>query len=359
LAGAGATGAGKLETAALDAPPLPARGVGLPSSGICLREREAVRDVREPTLSLLSRLWLAEPGEEELAAARNIEGFAQACGEKGELARHWTDLFLLNVYPYGTVFSDASAELNGELAQKTAGLFRDRGYAPPELSTTGAPDHLGLCLGFLDYCGKNGFSEPAFRGWLRNWIPVCCAAVEREPWGHPFYRALARETAQRLLAEPAADSRPGAFVADGHAFERSEPGPEEELGLRELLQFFLAPARCGFFLSRARLGEIARGAGLCVPFGSRFDVARALFAAAGESGRVPAVLSALEEEIAGWRNGYERLAAEHSLWEEAKGRWTDRLAGARRRLEGMRELLDSPPEVEYGEARWTDGTARA
>jgi len=57
--------------------------------------------------------------------------------------------------------------------------------------------------------------------------------------------------------------------------------------------------------------------------------------------------------------GAERIAAEHSLWEEAKGRWTDRLAGARRRLEGMRELLDSPPEVEYGEARWTDGTARA
>ena len=74
----------------------------------------------KPPLSLLSRLWLSEP---DAALLRNAvdAGFPQASIE--DLALAYADLFLLNVYPYGSVYLDSSGELNGA---PTAELVRER-----------------------------------------------------------------------------------------------------------------------------------------------------------------------------------------------------------------------------------------
>ena len=58
-----------------------------------------MRALDKPTLSLLSRLWLSEPDAEALARAR--EAGLSAAADPPTLAAAWTDLFLLNVYPYG------------------------------------------------------------------------------------------------------------------------------------------------------------------------------------------------------------------------------------------------------------------
>jgi putative dimethyl sulfoxide reductase chaperone len=282
----------------------------------------------KPSLALLSRFWLREP-DASMAAA-------------------YTDLFLLNVYPYGTTFTDPSGELNGPAAWETARCYEERVYRPPELFEVGAPDHVGLCLGFLDHLEKRGEKDVEFASSLMEWVPICCLAVEREPSVHPFYRALAADTRERLMFDvlplPACGERVGV---------RGEE--EEEISVSHIVRFLLAPARSGLFLSRAKLGQVARTAGMRLPFGSRFDVARTLFGTAGENGLVGIVLDLLEEELIAWEAAYRGWAEEHPRWSHSAARWLDRTGETRRMLGQMREILSNPPELEYADGRGGEG----
>jgi TorA maturation chaperone TorD len=298
--------------------------------------------LNKPTLSLLSRLWLSEPDEGALVLAR--EAGLSGVDDPSALTAAWTDLFLLNVYPYGTAFTDVSAELNGPAAAAAARRYAFAGYQPPELARTGAPDHVGLCLGFLAHLAAGGREDPEFLSWTLDWLPVCALAVERQPLAHPFYRDLAAATRNVLLAGPSA---PAGGIGDLLPVLDAGPEPDDELDLSRVVRFFLAPAACGLFLSRSRLGGLALEAGLRLPFGSRFDVARALFEAAGESGRVGPVLDALSAEVEGWDAAYAALARDHASWETRAGAWRRRLDATTERLAEMRRILGSPLELEY------------
>jgi len=277
----------------------------------------------DSSFGLLSRLWLREP-DASMAAA-------------------YADLFLLNVYPYGTAFTDPSGELNGPSALEVARRYGERGFRPPELSEVGAPDHVGLCLGFLEHLERRGEKDVQFSSDLLEWVPVCCLAVEREPSAHPFYKAMAELTRQRLMAG-IPDSIPVPARGEGVGAMGEE---EEEVGLSHVLRYLLAPARSGFFLSRAKLGQLARSAGMRLPFGSRFDVARALFQAAGESGKVGTVLDLVEAELVEWEGAYRAWSEEHPRWAPSAALWLGRTGETRRRLVEMREILDNPPQLDY------------
>jgi TorA maturation chaperone TorD len=301
-----------------------------------------VRAMTKPTLSLLSRLWLAEPDKETLASAVEA-GLADA--DPSDLASAWTDLFLLNVYPYGTAFTDISGELNGPAAAAASRRYDAEGYQPPELSGTGAPDHAGLCLGFLAHLAAQGREDPPFLAWTLDWLPVCALAVERQPFAHPFYRDLAAATRETLFSMPASTA---AASEDLAPVLQTDSDDEEEVGLSRVVRFLLAPAASGLFLSRSRLGALALEAGLRLPFGSRFDVARSLFEAAGENGRVEPVLEALSREAESWDAAYTAQAREHASWRMRAAVWRGRIAATRERLTEMARLLDSPLELEYG-----------
>src|SRR3990172_12671037 len=100
-------------------------------------------------LHTLSSLWLHEPDSVTVARAENELGLPTATPD--ELAAAYADLFLLNVYPYGTAYTDPDGELNAPSAHKLATLYETQGYCPPELNEVAAPDHLGLCLGFIHH----------------------------------------------------------------------------------------------------------------------------------------------------------------------------------------------------------------
>jgi TorA maturation chaperone TorD len=300
-----------------------------------------VRGVPAPALSLLSRLWLSEPDAATLALA-NDAGIP--CEDNpAAMSAAWTDLFLLNVYPYGSAFTDASGELNGPSAAWAAERFRSADYDPPELATSGAPDHAGLCLGYLAHLGETGRSDPEFLAWALEWIPVCSLAVERQPAPPPFYRALAEATREILLA------RASSPLPEHNLLPAIQPEAEEsELNLSAVVRRLLAPAASGFFLSRSRLGAIALDAGMRLPFGSRHDVARALFEAAGESGRVEVVLEGLGLEADAWDASYSRIADASPGWASRAAKWRGRVVETRALLSGMAGILDSPLELEYG-----------
>ena len=142
-----------------------------------------------------------------------------------------------------------------------------------------------------------------------------------------------------------------AFEPDESAPQSADADEEEEVGLSDVVRFLLSPARSGFFLSRARVGQLARAAGLRLPFGSRFDVARMLFQTAGEGGKVGTVLDLLEAELAAWENAYRAWPDAHRRWAPFADRWLRRTGETGRRIEEMRTILENPPELEYTDGR--------
>jgi len=287
------------------------------------------------SLILLSRLWLHEPSGDDVARAVDELGLPFA--DPDELAQAYADLFLLNVYPYGTAFTDPDGELNAPGAQRIAAMYDAHGYRPAELAQVGAPDHLGLCLGFIAHVGERELG-------IGEWAPVCCLAAERDPSAHPFYRALAEVTRDCLLqsAMPAAP----AFLHSSFDI----PHSDEDVHLRDIVRFFLAPARCGIFLSRSRWGQMAKSLGMRLSFGSRFDVADAFFRAAGDNGQVADLLRALDAEISQWAAAYSAWAAGYPTWKPFAPLWLERTDAAQRMLETMRLTLDRPPELETDDA---------
>ena len=290
---------------------------------------------------LLARLWLHEPDAETVARA--VSELDLPAADPAELAAAYAELFLLNVYPYGTAFTDPSGELNGPDALRLATLYEVHGYQPPELNFVGAPDHLGLYLGFLVHVGREAISASTDSF---GWGPVCCFAAECDPSAHPFYRALATLTRKFLLAET-----PHSKIQN---LESPVGNPQAEVGLRDLVRFFLAPARCGMFLSRSRMGQMAKALGVHLPFGSRFEVAERLFEGAGDNGTIDDLFGLVETEMDRWDTAYRAWLAACPAWQPFAAQWLERIDAARHTLAEMRQVLESLPEVES-----TDGPARS
>jgi len=276
---------------------------------------------------LLSSVWLHEPNAETISRAVKELNLPHA--DPDELASAYTDLFLLNVYPYGTVYTDPDGELNAPAAQQVADLFEAHHYHPPELNQVGAADHVGLCLGFLSFASINDISNIQL-----DWLPICCLAVEREPSAHPFYRVLASRTGDLLLNAPMTNYQLPIFDL------QSLFSQDDEIRLRDIVRFFLAPARCGVFLSRSRLGQIGKQIGARLPFGSRFEVAESLFASAGEAEILDKLTSTLKDEVEAWANEYQSWVEKYPAWKPFGELWLSRTMNATRTLDGMREMME-------------------
>lgn len=318
--------------------------------------------------SLLSRLWLREPDAEMLARAREFDASLQTDTDSVTLAAAYADLFLLNVYPYGTAYTDEWGELNTAESQRVADLFAAHGYQPPELREVGAPDHLGLCLGFVGHLALTPSPSPAGRrallpllvgeGWgegelnqffktLLTWVPVCCLAAERDPTAHPFYRALAQVTREWLIADSRWQLAHRQSISAPHYPPSAIRHQPDELRLRDVIRFLLAPARCGLFLSRARLGQMALALGTRLPFGSRFEVCEWLFVSAGQNERTTQLLQQFAQEAAEWASAYRAWSSAYPAWQPVGAQWLARVEAMQTILREMEALSLRPLDLEY------------
>jgi hypothetical protein len=285
---------------------------------------------------IFSHLWLHEPDAATIARASIEFGLPTATPE--ELAAAYADVFLLNVPPYGTAFTDERGELNGLAAQDAAALFAAHGYQPPELNEVGAPDHVGLYLGFAAQTPGMVSGK-----WL-EWMPICCLAVEREPGAHLFYKALAAKTREAVLNKlqtpniklqnqlSVVSHQPSAITTHHLPLTTHQP----ELSLHDLMRFFLTPTQCGVFLSRSRLGQMALALGLRLPFGSRWDVAEWLFQSAGEAEQVNGLIREIEIEVSAWTAEYKKWAEAYPAWRPVAEAWLARTSAAQSQCAKMR-----------------------
>jgi TorA maturation chaperone TorD len=272
-------------------------------------------------------LWLREPDGAALAHARQSLGLEPPASSPEELAQAYTDLLLLNVYPYASIYLDPNGELGGQRAAKVEALFEETGYAPPALRDVAAPDHIGLMLGYLEAAGPANILPL-----LLDWAPAFCLAVEREPGAHRFYRSLAAFTRATLLHS----SIPPLFDPSTPPSIPLTSAPDDDLTLHTLVRHLLTPARSGLFLSRGRLGHLGRELGLRLPFGERFAVGLALFQAAGAAGAVPGLIDRLSGEVEAWDSAFGVWAEQYPAWAAYAAESRGRLAGTRRLLSEIR-----------------------
>ncbi|BCX02187.1 MAG: dehydrogenase [Candidatus Roseilinea sp.] len=308
------------------------------------------------TLTLLAELWLHEPDAATVTQAQRALGLPDA--KSADLAIAYVDLLLNSVYPYGTSFTDAWGEINTPEAEQMYEWFAQHAFDTDALREVGAPDHIGVCLQFLAHT----LDAPCipFNTQLLRWAPALCIAVEREPGAHPFYKALAERTRAMLfrlslpvdrglldesrfdVTLPPLSHLSSDWLANGF-IPLADEDEEQEVRLKDIVRFLLIAERSGMFLSRARLGYLANGLGIRLPFLPRFDLGELLFLSAGEAGRLDDLIRMLHAEIADWRAAYAGVAQTWPPWSDYAASWQVRLANSATLLDGMQHIIEINP----------------
>lgn len=212
----------------------------------------------------------------------------------------YTELFVLQLPPYASMYLGNEGMLGGEARDRVAGLWRALGLLPPV-----EPDHLAALLGL--YAGlvdaERGASDDAQRRARRgarhallwehvlSWVPVYLVTVDE--LGSPAYRRWALRLADVLAAEAEALGPPVAVPLHlRRADQLTDPRTE---GLEACLGSVLAPVRSGIVLTRADLARAGRDLELGVRMGERRFMLRSLLRQ-----DVPATFRWVSEEASRW-----------------------------------------------------------
>lgn len=273
-----------------------------------------------------------EPRDEHRAVARLLD--LPEAPSPGE----YTDLFLMNLYPYASVHLGEEGMLGGEARDRVAGFWRALGISPPA-----EPDHLGSLLGLLAAVMEReaGETDPAraallararralVREHLLPWVPAFTGRVKET--GGPYYTRWA-ELVERLLREEAELDAERMDALPVHLAAAAElPDPRRSAGEdpgegpgEAFLRAVLAPVRSGMILTRLDLARAGRQLGLGVRQGERLFILKSFLAQ--DAG---ATLSWLAAEAEAW----EERHGDTPAWDSAiESWWEGRARGAARLL---------------------------
>lgn len=205
------------------------------------------------------------PAQVKIAAAIGLPGVPDTA--------EYADLFLFQLYPFGSVYLGVEGMLGGEARDRVAGFWGAIGEPPPE-----EPDHLTVLLSQLaaiteredhvdDAPGKRILRHARhafFWEHLGSWV---FAYLQRaRELGSPFYRVWAETLATSLLEE--AETLGAARELPLH-FRSVPPLPGANAGPDRLNEALLAPVRSGLILTRSDLARIAGEAAVGARFGER------------------------------------------------------------------------------------------
>ena len=221
---------------------------------------------------------LAEPPGTEQARLGRILGL-----DGTPDAPAYTEVFVLQLYPYASVYAGADGMLGGDAADRVAGFWRALHRTPPP-----EPDHLAALLGLYASLAEQEAAEvdPTRRlMWrvgrkallwehLASWLfPYLDKLREIGP---PFYRSWGALVGEALIAEIDAVGPPDTLplhlrLAPPLPDPRRDEAPAFVGGL-------LAPVRSGVVLTRADLARAAHDLGLGLRMGERRFILEALLA---------------------------------------------------------------------------------
>ncbi len=194
-------------------------------------------------------------------------------------------IFLEQLYPYASVYLDASGMMGGEARDRVAGFWRALGETPPP-----EPDHLGTLLAAYASLseavpdGAGTAAERATAAWERaraaflwehvlSWLPLWLAKLEQI--GSPTYVAWGRLLGTWLTSEAELLELPEELPAHLRvAPDVALPGDDAEAFIAALL----SPVRAGFILTSTDLANLADAAGVALRAGERRYALKALLA---------------------------------------------------------------------------------
>lgn len=265
-----------------------------------------------------------------LGAIADAPAAARACPALGlepvSDAEH-TDVFVLNLPPYASVYLGPDGALGGEGTDRVAGFWRAIGVTPPA-----EPDHLAALLGLYARLGeaiaeaRRPATAAALARWQASllcehmwcWLPAYLDAVtdlavpSLTAWAGLVRRVIVAE----LSVQPACPQLP-------LALRLAPPAPQPGAGLGDLTSALITPVRSGMILTRRRLALGAGQAGVGHRIGERRFALRAML-----DQDPAATLSWLAGEAHRWEQRHAARAAD----DEASRWWAARAARTRRFL---------------------------
>jgi hypothetical protein len=275
------------------------------------------------------------PERERLAGVLELGPLPDAAGH--------TELFVLQLPPYASIYLGPEGMLGGEARDRIAGFWRAVGRTPPA-----EPDHLAVLLGLYgslveeegtgaEEAGGDSGSAPS--GALARHARTTLLREHLVPWVFPYllkveevggsfhrgWAALLRhglEEEVRGLEEATGDPDSAAPLPAHLAEAPSEP-PDS------LTDQLLTPVRSGLILTRADLARTSRERGLPLRIGERRYALRNMLQAAPAE-----TVTWLRGEADGWLERHGRWAAAGG---PAASYWTDRALATREALARLEE----------------------
>lgn len=203
---------------------------------------------------------LAEaPGPEQVRTARLL-------GLPGEPARaEFTDLFVVQLYPYASVYLNPSGQLGGDVQDHIAGFWRAVQQPVPR-----DPDHIATLFSTYAQLAERARtdSEAFVRDlaaqmrhaflWehIASWLAPFVARVRE--LGSPTYRAWATLVIDAFEAEAVQAGPPSLLPLH---LRKAPPLPVRP-ALNDLVDVCFSPVRSGIILTRADLARCARDLGV-------------------------------------------------------------------------------------------------
>jgi putative dimethyl sulfoxide reductase chaperone len=288
---------------------------------------------RHHTYNLLGRLYAEGLTTELLPFASELLGETAVAPyalpnthyDPDEAAATHHTLFRFNIFPYQSIFCDASGLLGGAESERVRAAYQEAGFETAE------PDHIAAELRFLAFlCAaeaearQDGLAELAaqcqtrqatFLGnHLLNWLPPFVIALEQA--GQPFYAALATLTLD-FVADHAATVGATLVVAqdtvaqDAPGQAQGLPLQDAKTGLKDIARYLITPPHSGLYLSRDAIAELARACDLPRGFGGRQQMLSNLLYTAVQYDSLNEVLGELMAVVHQWQSGYTKFEGQY------------------------------------------------
>jgi len=268
---------------------------------------------RAQAYGLLSRLVLVGLDEQSLGLVRRLVPLAEALpvvAEGDELAAAHHALFSLQVFPYESVYCDASGQPGGRVSEAVADLYRRIGFGLKLADVTA--DHLGVELGALSFLSSA--EADARRDGVDEAVARCREATGElleshlGPWLAPFSAAVAAAprsfwtTVVELVVELVAQHATELGVdADGQAPSIGDEGflDAPDTGLKDIAARLCSPVESGALLTRGDIERIGRALAIPTGFGSRAQRVQVLLESAAQYDGFRELCRALDDELEG------------------------------------------------------------
>lgn len=367
-------------------------------SGSTPVEQSGEAEARSGVYRLYSHLFACEMELEELAFLRQSpETLVRVTrpAEKDQeswlkdLRVEYARLFLLNVYPFESIYASSELMLNTEETEQVREFYLANGFKL--LQAKGPvgrllPDHLAAELYFMEFVAKRqaqalseGNLKEAFflvnsqsdflREHLLSWLPVFALAVisnSRED----FYRELIGEILAFLEADlqyltgllANISLNQELFISEYPSHFRKTLAPQNlalakeaklakelvdqedssELGFKRLVRRLVTPVESGFYLTKEDMYNLGRTMRLPLGVGDRFQMLQSLFEAAAQFELLPALFQELTKFTEDTISNLKKLEEENSSSRNTKylgGVWETRLKTTLKLFEEMKQAL--------------------